>query len=57
MFLWLIHVDLWQKTAQYCKEVILQLKVNFFFFLKSNSSKWVSERKKPKEIPALGKLG
>ena len=23
---WLIHVDVWQKTPQYCKEITLQLK-------------------------------
>ena len=26
--LWLIHVDTWQKLTQYCKAIILQLKVN-----------------------------
>ena len=26
-YLWLIHVDIWQKPAQYCKEIILQLKI------------------------------
>ena len=24
---WLIHVDVWQKTPQYCKVIILQLKL------------------------------
>ena len=24
--LWLIHVDIWQEPAQYCKAVVLQLK-------------------------------
>ena len=28
VYLWLIHVDVWQKSAQYCKAV-LQLKINF----------------------------
>jgi hypothetical protein len=28
IYLWLIHV--WQKPAQYCKAIILQLKINFF---------------------------
>ena len=31
--LWLIHVDVWQKPTQYCKAVILQLKIikcNYF---------------------------
>ena len=31
---WLIHVDVWQKTAQYCKAIILQLKRNTFFLKK-----------------------
>ena len=26
--LWLMHVDVWQKPTQYCKAVILQLKIN-----------------------------
>ena len=28
--LWLIHVDVWQKSNQYCKAIILQLKINKF---------------------------
>ena len=27
---WLIHVNVWQKPAQYCKAIILQLKINTF---------------------------
>ena len=27
--LWLIHVDVWQKSKQYGKAIILQLKTNF----------------------------
>ena len=26
--LWLIHVDVWYKPMQYCKAIILQLKIN-----------------------------
>ena len=26
VYVWLIHVDVWQKPAQYCKAIILQLK-------------------------------
>ena len=26
--LWMIHADIWQKPTQYCKTIILQLKVN-----------------------------
>ena len=28
LHLWLIHVDVWQKPIQYCKAIILQLKIN-----------------------------
>ena len=28
VYLWLIHVDVWQKLAQYYKAIILQLKIN-----------------------------
>ena len=27
--MWLIHIDVWQKPTQYCKAIILQLKMNF----------------------------
>ena len=26
VYLWLIHVDVWQKSTQYCKVIILRLK-------------------------------
>ena len=29
--LWLIPVDVWQKSTQYCKAIILQLKISIFF--------------------------
>ena len=32
VYLWLTHVDAWQKPIQYCEVIILQLKIN-----KSNS--------------------
>ena len=28
VYLWPIHVDVWQKQTQYCKAVILLLKIN-----------------------------
>ena len=28
VYLWLIHVAIWQKLTQYCKVIILQLKIN-----------------------------
>ena len=27
LYLWRIHVDVWQKPTQYCKAIILQLKL------------------------------
>ena len=30
VYLWLIHVDVWQKPTQYFKAIILQLKINKF---------------------------
>ena len=27
-YLWLVHVHVWQKPAQYCEAIILQLKIN-----------------------------
>ena len=30
VYLWLTHVDVWQKPTQYCKAIILQLKINTF---------------------------
>ena len=29
VYLWLSHVDVWKKPTQYCKAIILQLKINF----------------------------
>ena len=40
VYLQLIHVGLWQKPAQYCKAIILQLKINDIFFLKEDI--WVA---------------
>ena len=28
VYLWMIHVDVWQKTTKFCKAIILQLKIN-----------------------------
>ena len=27
VYLWLIHVNVWQKPSQHCKAIILQLKI------------------------------
>ena len=39
VYLWPIHVDVWQKPEQYCKAIIPQLKINK---LKSLSSYYLS---------------
>ena len=31
VYLWLIHVDIWQKPRQYYKAIIFQLKKKIFF--------------------------
>ena len=31
VYLWLIHVDVWQKTSKFCKAIILQLKNKYIF--------------------------
>ena len=31
VYLWLIHVDAWQKPSQYCKVIVLQLKIKLNF--------------------------
>ena len=30
VYLWPIHVGVWQKPSQYCKITIFQLKIEFF---------------------------
>ena len=30
VYLWLIHVNVWQRPTQNCKAIILQLKINKF---------------------------
>ena len=37
VYLWLIHADVWQKPTQYCKAIILQLKINQFNSVQSLS--------------------
>ena len=38
-YLWLIHVDVWQKLTQYCKAIILQLRIiNLFTKRRKNES-------------------
>ena len=39
VYLWLIHADVWQKPTQYCKAVILQLKIKENIPSKVNNKK------------------
>ena len=32
VYLWLIDVDIWQKPTEYCKAIILQLKINIYIY-------------------------
>ena len=42
-YLRLIHVDVWQKSTQYCKAIVLQLKINKYFKKKKrNTCVWDS---------------
>ena len=43
VYLWLIHADLWQKPAQYCKAIMLQLNMNKFKLKIKINSKWIKE--------------
>ena len=33
VYLWLIHVDVWQKPIKYCKAIILQLKIHVLKYI------------------------
>ena len=49
VYLWLTHVDVWQKSNQYCKAIILQLKIKKLklkknFFKESTINKWKRPR-------------
>ena len=44
VYLWLIHVDVWQKPTLFCKAIIFQLKINKFK---------IKNTKGPKESPKM----
>ena len=46
VYLWLIHVDAWQKSIQYCKAIILQLKK---YILKKRDRKTQRERQRHRD--------
>ena len=47
MYLWLIHVDIWQTSTQYCKAITLQLKINA---LKNDTTSDVNEALEGAEV-------
>ena len=42
--LWLIHADVWQKPTQYCKAIVLQLKINHFLQKEVETIELVAQR-------------
>ena len=43
VYLWLIHVDVWQKPAQCCEAIILQLKIyilNIYIYIKKKGGEF-----------------
>ena len=46
IYLWLIHADVWQRPAQYCKVIIFQFKINKNFFKKEKNTGGKRDRKK-----------
>ena len=45
VYLWLIHVDVGQKITQYCKDIILPLKINKFVLKKTYRRKEKQKKK------------
>ena len=41
VYLWLIHVDGWQKPTQYSKAITLQLKTNKYFLKRGKKCQWL----------------
>jgi hypothetical protein len=41
-YMWLIHVDVWQKPTLYCKAIIPQLKINEYFKKNIKKSKTIN---------------
>ena len=47
MYTWLIHVDIWQKPTEYCKAIILQLKM----IINKNNFKHTLPKREDKGLP------
>ena len=55
VYLWQIHVDVWHKPTQYCKPIILQLKINKNFKTEKNNQHRSGHRY-PHKLPAAESL-
>ena len=49
VYLWLIHVDVWQKPTKFCNAIILQLKNKLIFKILP-----VKKKKRTKKTPTTG---
>ena len=49
VYLWLIHVDIWQKPTWFCKAIILQLKIIFKKKKQIKNNKILQGKKKKKD--------
>ena len=62
VYLWLIHVDIWQKPTQYCKAIIFQLKINKYtkkktvYLYEKKNPKLQNKTKNPKLLQCLKAL-
>ena len=54
--IWPVHVDVWQKPTQYCKAVILQLKISVYKKKKKNRIKQHRQKNKRTQSLPLRKL-
>ena len=45
VYLWLLHIDMGQKITQYCKDIILPLKINKFVLKKTYRRKEKQKKK------------
>ena len=55
VYLWLMHADVWHKPTQYCKPIILQLKINKNFKTEKNNQHRAGHRY-PHNLPAAERL-
>ena len=52
VYLWLIHVDIWQKPTKFCKAIILQLKINKYNLKNRRRRIWAPSTVQPRDSGA-----